>query len=119
MGIIANVYRQIDSAHPNGTTKMVDCTNNGWSSNFNTVCVVNAEGPFDPSPSCPAVILVRHRTMNRIHAVLQQHDREGKWTMMGGNFLHSSDGRFCKLARSLLDGDDPFTGAIPIHDRIE
>jgi hypothetical protein len=32
-----------------------------------------------------------------------------RWTMMGGNFLYSSDSRF----------RDAFGGPIPIHDRVE
>lgn len=115
MGIIANVYRSD-----------YDCTLNGWSSLFNKVTVVNAEGPFDPTDDCPAVMIVRHSTMNSLHAISVADKLNNRQTMMGGNFLHSSDSRFGKLCQKLLEegGANPVrgwihTGAIAIHDRVE
>jgi hypothetical protein len=132
MGLIANVYRQVNRQMADGTAVMMDCTNNGWSSRFNQVVIVNADGPFDPDPSMPAVRLVLHPAKSVMHvfAVLDEHYREGKWTMMGGNFLYTSDSRFGECARKLLEQryaervirvhrDDLFVGAVPIHDRIE
>ena len=126
MGLIAHVYRSADG---------MDCTLHGWSSRFKTVCVINAEGPFDPDENCPAVLIRRHRTMPALHIVLNQHMLEGRWTMMGGNFLHSSDSRFGEACNAIMTHGNGWPksadrvrynipehmsfGAIPIHDRIE
>ena len=48
MGIIANIYRI--SNYP-------DCSNDGISNNFEEVCVVNCNGPFDFNEDRPPVIL--------------------------------------------------------------
>lgn len=110
MGITAYVYREAGSSH--------DCTMNGWSSRFTKVCVTNAEGPFEPTPDCPAVVLVPHRTLKgAIHAISAIDQASGKWTMFGGNFLASSDSRFWELCERL--GASRFHGAVSIHDRIE
>ncbi len=117
MGITAYVYRCADGR---------DCTLLGWSSKFTRVCVINAEGPSDPDDDCPAVVMVRHRTMPALHVVSLKDQASGRWTMMGGNFLHSSDSRFGELCRRLMEEGGRYTlpthmffGAIPIHDRIE
>lgn len=121
MGLIANVYRMVDRQLADGTAVMSDCTNNGWSSRFNTVTIMNASGPFEPDPSRPAVILVRHPagSLRHVYAVLQEHENDNLWTMMGGNFIHSCDSRFGELVRDLLGDPKAFVGAVPIHDRIE
>ena len=112
MGITAYVYR-----HPSE----IDCTLNGWSQRFDRVCVVNAEGPSEPSEDCPAVILERHRTLkNAIHAVSVEDKESGKWLMAGGNFLFSCDSRFSEAVARILGNDlFRFHGAVSIHDRIE
>lgn len=121
MGLIANVFRQVDRQLADGTATMQDCTNGGWSSRFNTVCVVNASGPFGPRSDCPAVMLVRHPapSITHVYAVLRDHYDEDRWTMMGGNFLYTCDSRFGELVRDLLNDKNAFVGAVPIHDRIE
>lgn len=125
MGLLANVFRAADG---------MDCTLYGWSSSFTTVCVVNAEGPFQPDERHPAVMIRRHLTMPALHAVLVEHHEARKWTMMGGNFMYSSDSRFREAcAQIMIYGhkwpekktavyDIPLHmsfGAIAIHDRIE
>jgi hypothetical protein len=119
MGLIASVYRNADDR---------DCTLHGWSSKaygFDSVCVVNADGPFEPDEKHPAVLVVRHRTMNTLHAVSKHHFDNKTWTMMGGNFLYTSDSRFGELCRKLLEeggvrSPSHFSyGAVPIHDRVE
>lgn len=129
MGIIANVYRTGKLTGRHSTWEVRDCTLNGWSSQFDQVCVVNASGPFEPSDSCPGVMVFKHCTVLALHAVLVEHHENKKWTMMGGNFLHSTDSRFGELCRNLLtNSPDPRAsfgnihfgyGAVPIHDRIE
>ena len=131
MGITANVYRQgrIDA---DGVFHPTDCTLKGWSGNrgFNEVCVVNAEGPFEPDEKHPAVLIVRHRLpqYNCLHAVLLDHYNDQRHTMFGGNFLYCSDSRFGELCVRLMSAGQCgiqthavhwSVGAIPIHDRIE
>jgi hypothetical protein len=43
MGINISVYRDADGR---------DCTMNGISSRFSRLCVVNADGPFEPKDNC-------------------------------------------------------------------
>jgi hypothetical protein len=103
MGLIANVYRSgrlvLEAPH---TMTFQDCTINGWSVNFDRVCVVNADGPFEPDEKHPAVLLVKHRSLaGAVHAVLEAHAHANKWTMAGGNYLASSDSRFWELCEKL------------------
>ena len=119
MGLIATVYRSVMTQLADGSAFMNDATNYGWSSRFNTVCVVNVPGPFEPRDGVPGVVLVRHRTMKHVYAVSVNDHEKGLWTMMGGNFLHTSDSRFGETVRKLLDDPTAFVGAVPIHDRKE
>jgi len=109
-----------------------DCTMQGWSGNygFDRVCVVNADGPFQPDKNHPAVLIVRHTLehFNCIHAISVKHYTEKRHTMMGGNFLYSSDSRFGELCvRLMAEGKCGIQtnavhwspGAVAIHDRIE
>ncbi len=48
MGLMLSVYRDASGS---------DCTNGGVSSQFDRACVVNVDGPFNPSIDCPAVAL--------------------------------------------------------------
>lgn len=119
MGMIAYVYRQVQKQLADGTAVMEDCTNGGWSGRFNSVCVVNVEGPFEPSASEPAVRLIQGpgQSANPI-IVLDDHYQNGRWTMFGGNFLYTSDSRFSRAVRDLIGIDLAGVG-IRIHDRIE
>lgn len=121
MGLIANVFRQVDQQLADGSATMQDCTNGGWSSRYNQVCIVNANGPFEPNGHRPAVMLVRHPAPTIVHvfAVLRHHHENNEWTQMGGNFLYTSDSRFGELVCDLLGDKNAFVGAVPIHDRIE
>jgi hypothetical protein len=137
MGLTANVFRQVDRQLADGTAVMQDCTNGGWSSRFNTVTLVNIKGPSEPTASAPAVILVPHPSLSHvsIHAKSLEHHEAGRWTMMGGNYLCSSDSRFGDTVREMLIESlvkrglsktvaasvmgDYYPGAIAIHDRIE
>lgn len=137
MGITARVFRSVQTHHADGTATLLDCTNNGWSSHFKSVCVINVPGPAISSIERPAVVLRMHQSKNvlAVHAVLEEHDHSGKWTMMGGNFLYCSDSRFGEFIRDMLvyraieSGmarsaahaafDNYYPGAVAIHDRIE
>lgn len=130
MGIIANVYRTgswaKDGENDSAVLLPEDYTNRGWSRRINQVVVVNAEGPFEPTVDRPGVVIVRHRTVDALHAVSVEHHESGKWTMAGGNFLYSCDSRFGELCvRLLREGGVNFKsghfgyGAVSIHDRVE
>lgn len=110
MGIIANVYR----------ANRQDCSNNGLSANYDRVCIVNAEGPFEPSEDCPAVKLVvgpGGRGGNQNYNIVARPYMKPGQPMFGGAFLHSSDSRFGELVERLAGA--PRTGAVPFHDRYE
>ena len=115
MGLLIEVYR---NAGRGG-----DCTLDGVSSKFTTLCLVNASGPFDPdAEKYPAVIMESHvRGCLRIVPAIQLEN--GSYTkglgsaMMGGNYAATSDSRFSELAEKLLG--HRFYGAVPIHDRFE
>lgn len=114
MGLIANVY-----ACRSYVKQGIDCTNNGWSWHYDRACIVNADGPFEPSDDAPAVLIKKHSTMHVVHVVLVQHDFHNIWTMMGGNFLHSCDSRFGEAVANILGPQFRYHGPIAIHDRIE
>lgn len=121
MGLLANVLRQGRISGGLAPRSMIydDCTMNGWSSHYDMVTVLNADGPFEDCRLYPGVFIRRHRSMNRLHVVSAKDEYAGRCTMMGGNFLTCSDSRFDEACRKLLDGYDQFVGAIPIHDRVE
>lgn len=111
MGLHIKVYRSATR----------DCTNGGLSSKFNTLTVVNASGPFEPTNSAPPVILVNH--VYDCVSLRPAVKVDGKWKvapgtyMAGGNFGHTSDSRFGSLIKEL--SGQHFYGAVAIHDRQE
>ena len=111
MGLTARIYRDVSDTY--------DCTMNGWSVRYTNVCIVNAEGPFEPDDDHPAVLVRKHPRANALHVVSQIDADSGKWTMFGGNFLACSDSRFGELCRRLLRDPNAYIGAVQIHDRIE
>jgi len=133
MGLHANIYRSGHLEHKRlGVMIVNDCTNNGWSGNFgfDHVCIVNADGPFEPDEQHPAVLVLRHQLarFNTLHVVSVIHYEARHQTMFGGNFLYSSDSRFGELCiRMMTEGHYSIQtnavhwsiGAIPIHDRVE
>lgn len=110
MGIVVNVYR--------GT---YDCTNNGISSKFDTLCVVNCEGPFQPDDKHPAVLLQQHvKGSLRLVPASFKHGMWRAfpgWAMHGGNYGATSDSRFIAKCEWFLGHH--FYGAVAIHDRYE
>lgn len=116
MGLIISVVRCAD---------MPDCSLNGISAQFSTLTLVNAEGPFKPTPERPAVAFQRHPTMkNVVYIVPVDYDyTNDTWTyskrvgMMGGNFGYTSDSRFFEAAEKFCGYR--WHGAIKIHDRFE
>lgn len=107
MGLNVQVYRD----------NLGDCTNGGASATADAVCVINMDGPFNPSADRPAFKLIPGAFSGT--AVLVPVDRpEGMiGPMFGGNMAHSSDSRFSKAVENLTG--HRFYGALPIHDRFD
>ena len=113
MGMTVSVYRDGSDAY--------DCTNGGISSSAKQICIVNIDGPSEPSFDIPAAILTTNSLGNPIIRPARQ-DFGMPWTvhpgqfMMGGNYAATSDSRFSEAVRKLSPN---FYGALPIHDRQE
>lgn len=118
MGLHVHIYRW----------GLGDCTNHGISSKAEQLCLVNVDGPFNPSDTIPAAMLVKHtpfgdhdgRRLVRVVPAIREGGEwkaETRWTMMGGNYAASSDSRFNDACSKLLGAY--CNGAVPIHDRIE
>ena len=117
MGIRISVYR----------THRPDCSRNGVSAQHDTLCLINAEGPFEPVESEPAAKLIISQAGIPIIVPADFETRAGH-RMFGGNFAGTSDGRFgdliwtaCKdaglsdeTARAFARSD-----VLPIHDRFD
>ena len=89
----------------------VDCTNGGISSKHDTFVLVGLGQEaqvFEPSKDAPALKLVKRIISGEVylHAEPVNSPKGVGWTF-GGNFLHTSDGRF------------PNRYPIAIHDRQE
>lgn len=116
MGLSVSVYK-----FPLG-----DCTLDGISGGATRdLCLVNVEGPTNPSVACPAAMLVKGNGPGLVKIVPAMPDgnRIGQWVprpewcMMGGNYAASSDSRFHRAVEKITG--NPSYGAVPIHDRIE
>jgi hypothetical protein len=107
MGLIVSVYTNAGSGS--------DHSMNGVTNRFNRLCVINVDGPFDPSDDCPAVLLEQGALDGT--AVLRPVEAGDNWTMFGGNFAATSDSRFHYAIENITG--NRFYGAIPVHDRIE
>jgi len=115
MGMLVNVYKTSYGSGPFGG---FDCTNGGISSQSNTLCITNVDGPFNPSEKHPAAVLVMAEPIGGSKILRIEPENAGKaWTMFGGNYAGSSDSRFGEKCRELLGSS--WYGAVAIHDRIE
>lgn len=106
MGLIVNIYR----------TAGIDCTNGGFSSKHDKLCVTNVSGPFDPSDDAPAAVLQIHGK-GIVRIVPPELFNAGRHSMFGGNFAATSDSRFSAAVERLTGCT--FYGAVAIHDRVE
>ena len=107
MGLLVSVYRNAE---------MGDCTRNGISARFTRLCVVNIEGPFEPTDDTPAVRL-EQPFLGYLCIVPVKEKDAGEWLQSGGNYAACSDSRFNEACTKMLGHD--FYGAVKIHDRIE
>ena len=104
MGMIASVFR----------SDLGDCSNKGVSARATKVCVVNVEGPFDPSPDAPAVRLVKRKYGNVVAIPVGLDEFE---VMFGGTYVSTSDSRFAEAVEQMSGYDFGFP--IAMHDRVE
>ena len=111
MGLLVSVYRDLNG---------IDCTNGGVSStDIKGLCLTNVSGPFNPSDDYPAAVLVvRHFGFGSVLSIVPEENFKGQH-MFGGNYASTSDSRFSEAAREMLDGEQYWIGAVPIHDRAE
>jgi len=113
MGLNVSVYK-----FPLG-----DCTLDGISSDVKDLCLVNVEGPFNPTADAPAALLVKGNSRGLVKIVPAAGSNGNHWTaapgwwMMGGNYAATSDSRFHETVRKITGGES--YGAVPIHDRQE
>ena len=104
MGILGHIY----------DSPLGNCSNGGISAKYKMVCVVNVDGPFEPTEDTPAVRLIKRSTGNLVCVPLGLED---KWTMFGGAYIYTSDSRFTKAVEQLSDYDHAFP--VALHDRVE
>ena len=114
MGMLINVYR----------TAGHDCTN-GPSRIHDRLCVINVDGPFEPSADAPAFIL-EPGAMPGIARLVPAYEGDKPWFMFGGNYGATSDSRFNRAVEQIIGGRTArtdwtysFYGAVAIHDRVE
>jgi hypothetical protein len=108
MGLLVSVYRNAELTG--------DCTMNGVSKRYTSLCIINADGPFDPSDDAPAAKIVMNPGGTAVIKAVEDINSE-KWTMFGGNFAYTSDSRFAEAVANIVG--KRIYAAIPIHDRIE
>jgi hypothetical protein len=104
MGMLAYIYKP-----PYG-----ECSNKGISSRVSEVCVINVEGPFEPSEKAPAVRLTKRPFGNVVCIPVEV---EKKWTMFGGCYVDTSDSRFNEAVSALAGYKFGFP--VALHDRVE
>jgi len=104
MGILGNIY----------DWSLGNCSNDGISAKHTQVCVINVDGPFEPSQDTPAVRLIKRRTGN---LVCEPVGLEDKWTMFGGAYVYTSDSRFTEAVERLSGYNHAFP--VALHDRVE
>lgn len=111
MGLLVSVYR----------ADRQDCTNGGISARARMLCLVNVDGPFEPTFEIPAAMLTTNNVGNPVikpafYVSERVWEVANGWFMMGGNYAATSDSRFSEAVAKLSPG---FYGALPIHDRQE
>lgn len=104
MGILGDIY----------DWSLGNCSNDGISAKHTQVCVINVDGPFEPSQDAPAVRLIKRSTGN---LVCEPVGLEDKWTMFGGAFVYTGDSRFTEAVQRLSGYNHAFP--VALHDRVE
>lgn len=118
MGVRAQIYR----------SALGDCSNGGISSRAREVTIVNADGPFEPTPEAPAAMIVEGLGPGgtaRVVPAVPAGDgtswvpeaRRGAVGPMAGACFVSGDSRVTEKAEEIIGGR--FYGALALHDRFE
>lgn len=113
MGLLVDIFKH------GGT----DCSRNGISSRAKMLCIVNVDGPFQPSDEVFPAMLVPGNLPGCVKIVpCVRHLANGEYIekeggMFGGSFAYTSDSRFHNKVREITGSRH--TGAIAIHDRFE
>jgi len=117
MGLRAEIFK---------SAVLGDCSGGGISGRFDTVTLVNCDGPFMPREDAPAVMLINGPgSRDHVIAVPAELDtatatwvqsRPGGVRMFGGTFINSSDSRYHDRVAEL--GGVRGT-AVQFHDRFE
>lgn len=106
MGLLAHIYKAGSN-----------CSNGGISETASEVCILNVSGPFDPSDTRPAVLLVPGNLKGIAKIVPKALADAGRWTIFGGCYVATSDSRFTEAVEQITGAR--FSGAVPLHDRVE
>jgi hypothetical protein len=104
MGILGHIY----------DSPLGNCSNGGVSAKHTQVCVINVDGPFEPTQDTPAVRLIKRSTGNLVCVPVGLED---KWTMFGGAYVYTSDSRFTGAVERLSGYNHSFP--VALHDRVE
>lgn len=107
-GLPCSVYRDASGS---------DCSLNGVSARFARVTLIGVAidreggGVFEPTDMAPAVVLTQSAGMRPSAPHARPWEVRGKWAMMGGAYIATSDSRFVRATG--------VHGAIRLHDRVE
>lgn len=110
------------SVHVYRDSYLCDCTNGGVTSKYNKLelfwdckredalrCC--KENNINPEQS---LLLVKRELWGEDHSYAEPlNKKQGKWYMMGGNFVYTCDSRLYKI------GGRACSSPIPVHDRCE
>ncbi len=100
--------------------------------NVRELTIVNAEGPFEPSPEAPAAVLIQGHALGSVRVVPAKlvtrlyADARDVWLpdierrpMFGGSYVGTSDGRFARKVQEICGYPTGGATAVALHDRIE
>lgn len=100
------------TAHIYAAKNFPNCSNHGISARFDEVYVPHPDGNYNVSPDTENLVKVEREDLGfcvRVRAI--PYKDGGKWWMMGGCYISSSDSRFSEACYG--------ERIIPLHDRCE
>jgi len=112
-------------AHVFKTPLYEHCSNGGISARCDEVTIMNADGPSEPTPDAPAVLLVANgpgmvRAVPAVRIDDEWHPLELEDVVgpaMGGAYVASPCTPFSDATEEITGA--PFYGAVALHDRFE
>lgn len=105
MGLIVSILKPAGS----------NCSAGGVSARYTELTLMNVDGQFEPSESRPAAYLKGGNLPGT--AIVVPEENMGKWSMMGGCYVATSDSRFSEAVERIVGAR--FYGAVALHDRVE